>query len=121
MPRNLPRLAASGLRKKLSFGLEPIGTGIAGEREPVPSFRNEVRAELNFLVGRDRSLSDFNARARLYRSDGLSFLSGRLSLFRNSRGAAHRTFPELCFRSGCVRLASTVVLVLSGFCFSWHG
>ena len=86
-------------------------------------FRNEVRAELNFLVGRDGSFSDFNARARLYRSDGLSFLSGRLALFRRSRGAARRTFPELCFTRGCgcVRLASTVVLVLSGFCFSWHG
>jgi hypothetical protein len=24
-------------------------------------------------------------------------------------------------KSGCVRLASTVILVLRGFCFSWHG
>ena len=89
----------------------------------MPSFGNEVRAELNFLVGGEGSLSDLSAGTRPYRSSGLSFLSGRLALFRRSRGAARRTFPELCFAGGswCVRLASPVVLVLSGFCFSWHG
>jgi hypothetical protein len=115
------RLSPSQLGKELSFGLEPVSAGIAGEGEPMASLGNEERAEPNLFVGRSDSLSCLSAGAGLCLSDRRIFLSRRLARFRSRRGAVRRNFFD--FTIGCESggLPRGIVLVLSFCFFSWHG
>jgi hypothetical protein len=117
------RSTRSRLGQELSFGFEPIGTGIARQRESVSSFGNEVSPESNFLVGGLGRSFGLTARPQLCASCGGDSLSCRSVLFRGGRATARRGFLRLSLRSWCggAQPGSTIVWVLSIFSFSWHG